>query len=113
MMACLNFMSHLFDESLSNSGQPRDCHVRYNLSHSKYKLVCYIVTMGDSSWTIRRQAVMRWSVMSGPQLLYNAYVMHINYGIMLVVMNNVVCPTCLSSVPEATCLIARPTCYNV
>ena len=46
--------------------------------------------------------------MSGPQLLYNAYVMHINCGITLVVMNNTMCPTRLSSVFEATCLIARP-----
>ena len=59
MMACLTFMIHMLDESLSNSGQPRDCHVRYNLFHSKYKLICYIVTMGDTSWTIRRQTVMR------------------------------------------------------
>ena len=41
---------------------------------------------------------MMWSVMSGPQLLYNAYIMHINCGIKLVVMNNTVCLTCLSSV---------------
>ena len=34
MMACPTFMSHLSDESLSNSGHPRDCHVSYNLSHS-------------------------------------------------------------------------------
>ena len=51
--------------------------------------------------------------MSGPQLLYNAYVMHINCGIMLAVMNNVVCPTRLSSVPEVTYFITRPMCYNV
>ena len=44
--------------------------------------------------------------MSGPQLIYNTYVMHINCGIPLVVMNNAVCPTRWSSVPEATCLIA-------
>ena len=56
---------------------------------------------------------MRWSIMSSPQFLYNAYIMHINCGIMLVVMNNVVCPTRLSVVLEATCLIVRPTCYNV
>ena len=47
--------------------------------------------------------------MSGPQLLYNAYVMHINYGLMLVVMNNTVCPTRWSSVPKATCLIVLLT----
>ena len=46
--------------------------------------------------------------MSGPQLLYNTYVMHINCGITLVVMNNAVCPTRLSSVLEATCLIEHP-----
>ena len=46
--------------------------------------------------------------MSGPRLLYNTYVMHINCGITLVVMNNTVCPTRLSSVLEATCLIKRP-----
>ena len=45
--------------------------------------------------------------MSGPQLLYNAYFMHINYGVTLVVMNNAVCRTCLSSVLEVTCLIER------
>ena len=49
---------------------------------------------------------MRWFIMSGPQLLCNAYIMHINYGITLVMMNNAVCPTCLSSVLKATCLIA-------
>ena len=56
---------------------------------------------------------MKWYVMISPQFFYNAYVMHINCGIMLVVMNNVVCPTRLSSVPEVTCLIVCPTCYNV
>ena len=55
---------------------------------------------------------MWWSIMSGPQLLYNAYFMHIDIGTILVVMNNVVCPTRLSLVSEVTCLIARPTCYN-
>ena len=46
--------------------------------------------------------------MSSPQLLYNAYIMHINSGITFVVMNNAVYPTRLSSVPKATCLIAHP-----
>ena len=34
MVACSTLMSHFPDESLSNSGHPRDCHVRYDLSHS-------------------------------------------------------------------------------
>ena len=34
MLACLTFMSLLSDESLSNSGHPRDCHMRSDLSHS-------------------------------------------------------------------------------
>ena len=46
--------------------------------------------------------------MSGPQLLYNAYIMHIICDIMLVVMNNAMCPTRLSSMLEATFLIAGP-----
>ena len=47
--------------------------------------------------------------MSGPQLIYNAYVMYINYGITLVVMNNTVCPTHWSSVLEETYLIVHLT----
>ena len=41
----------------------------------------------------------------GPQLIYDSYVMHINCGMMLIVMNNIVCPPHWSSMPEATCLI--------
>ena len=51
---------------------------------------------------------MRWYVMSGPQLLYNVYVMRINGGITHIVMNNALCLTRLSSVSETTCLIVRP-----
>ena len=57
-----------------------------------YKLICYIVTMGDTSLKIRKWAVMWWTVLSGTQLINNVYVMHINCGITLVVMNNTVCP---------------------
>ena len=64
--------------------------------------------MRDTLWMVRRWAIIRWYVMSGPQLLYNAYIMHINCGIMLVMMSNAVCLTHLSLVSEATCLIARP-----
>ena len=35
--------------------------------------------------------------MSHPQLIYNAYVMHINCGIMLIMMNNAMCPPRWSS----------------
>ena len=71
-----------------------------------YKLICYIVAMGDTSWMVLRWAVMRWSVMSGPQL-YITLMLYINCGITLVMVNDVACLTCLSSVLETTCSIER------
>ena len=52
---------------------------------------------------------MRWTIISGPRLIYYSYVMHVNFGIMLVMMNSAVCPPRLSLVLEEIYFIMRLT----
>ena len=58
MIVCPTFMSHILDESLLNSGNPRDSHVRYGLSHSN------ILEIGSTNFLPTQEFLVKGKIIS-------------------------------------------------